>query len=120
MHIQLEKMSYFWVQRRFGADNLWVLASQLWLNSFPEYIFKLFAKYIKCFFPAGRDPRAMDTRGPVTAQRVPMAAGMPGAIPHGMGPNAPPPARPVKQHQMLVSAAHCAAFVVAAFSFPVL
>ncbi|XP_029702971.1 cleavage stimulation factor subunit 2 isoform X2 [Takifugu rubripes] len=42
----------------------------------------------------GRDPRAMDTRGPVTAQRVPMAAGMPGAIPHGMGPNAPPAARP--------------------------
>uniref|UniRef100_H3DHH9 Cleavage stimulation factor, 3' pre-RNA, subunit 2 n=1 Tax=Tetraodon nigroviridis TaxID=99883 RepID=H3DHH9_TETNG len=43
---------------------------------------------------AGRDPRAMDTRGPVTAQRVPMAAGMPGAVPHGMGPNAPPSARP--------------------------
>lgn len=62
----------------------------------------------------------MDTRGPVTAQRVPMAAGMPGAIPHGMGPNAPPPARPVKQHQMLVLAAHCAAFVVSAFSLPVL
>lgn len=45
--------------------------------------------------PAGRDPRAMDTRGPVTAQRVPMAAGMPGAIPHGMGPNALPSARSV-------------------------
>lgn len=45
--------------------------------------------------PAGRDPRAMDTRGPVAAQRVPMAAGMPGVVPHGMGPNAPPSARPV-------------------------
>ncbi|XP_032383752.1 cleavage stimulation factor subunit 2 isoform X1 [Etheostoma spectabile] len=42
----------------------------------------------------GRDPRAMDARGPVTAQRVPMAAGMQGPIPHGMAPNAPPPARP--------------------------
>lgn len=37
----------------------------------------------------------MDARGPVTAQRVPMAAGMPGPVPHNMGPNAPPPARPV-------------------------
>lgn len=44
---------------------------------------------------AGRDPRAMDARGPVTGQRVPMATGMPGPVPHSMGPNAPPPARPV-------------------------
>ncbi len=44
---------------------------------------------------AGRDPRAMDARGPVAGQRVPMAAGMPGPVPHNMGPNAPPPARPV-------------------------
>nr|XP_020446304.1 cleavage stimulation factor subunit 2 isoform X2 [Monopterus albus] len=41
----------------------------------------------------GRDPRAMDARGPVNAQRVPMGA-MQGPIPHNMGPNAPPPARP--------------------------
>ncbi|KAM9741763.1 cleavage stimulation factor subunit 2 isoform 2-T2 [Menidia menidia] len=41
----------------------------------------------------GRDPRAMDARGPVTGQRVPMAAPMQGPVPHGMGPNAPPPAR---------------------------
>ncbi|XP_068616220.1 cleavage stimulation factor subunit 2-like, partial [Brachionichthys hirsutus] len=42
----------------------------------------------------GRDPRAMDTRGPVSGQRVPMTAGMPGPVPHAMGPNAVPPARP--------------------------
>ncbi|XP_061581625.1 cleavage stimulation factor subunit 2 isoform X1 [Cololabis saira] len=42
----------------------------------------------------GRDPRAMDARGPVTGQRVPMAAGMQGPVPHNMGPNAPAPARP--------------------------
>ncbi|XP_017263493.1 cleavage stimulation factor subunit 2 [Kryptolebias marmoratus] len=42
----------------------------------------------------GRDPRAMDARGPVTGQRVAMVTGMPGPIPHSMGPNAPPPARP--------------------------
>lgn len=54
-------------------------------------------KTIERLLSAGRDPRAMDTRGPVTAQRVPMAAGMPGAVPHGMGPNAPPNARPVRQ-----------------------
>lgn len=48
-------------------------------------------------FPsAGRDPRAMDARGPVTGQRVPMAAGMQGPVPHNMGPNAPAPARPVR------------------------
>lgn len=62
----------------------------------------------------------MDTRGPVTAQRVPMAAGMPGAIPHGMGPNAPPPARPVKQHQMFVLAAPSAPSQISEFPFPVL
>lgn len=46
----------------------------------------------------------MDARVPVTAQRVPMAAGMPGPIPHNMGSNAPPPARPVKQlHLMSLS-----------------
>lgn len=38
----------------------------------------------------------MDARGPVTAQRVPMAAGMPGPVPHNMGANPPPPARPVR------------------------
>uniref|UniRef100_A0A672YHN9 RRM domain-containing protein n=1 Tax=Sphaeramia orbicularis TaxID=375764 RepID=A0A672YHN9_9TELE len=43
----------------------------------------------------GRDPRAMDARGPVTNQRVAMAGGMAGPVPHNMGPNAPPPARPV-------------------------
>lgn len=43
----------------------------------------------------GRDPRAMDARVPVTGQRVPMAGGMQGPVPHSMGPNAPPPTRPV-------------------------
>ena len=47
------------------------------------------------FHSAGRDPRAMDTRGPVAAQRVPMAGAMQGPPSHSMGPNAPPPARPV-------------------------
>lgn len=43
----------------------------------------------------GRDPRAMDARGPVAGQRVPMAGGgMPGPGPHNMAANAPPPARP--------------------------
>ncbi|XP_005722991.2 cleavage stimulation factor subunit 2 isoform X2 [Pundamilia nyererei] len=42
----------------------------------------------------GRDPRAMDARVPVTGQRVPIAPGMQGPVPHAMGPNAPPPARP--------------------------
>ncbi|XP_040029412.2 cleavage stimulation factor subunit 2 isoform X1 [Gasterosteus aculeatus] len=41
----------------------------------------------------GRDPRAMDARGPVTGQRVPMATGMQAPVPHNMGPNAPPPPR---------------------------
>ncbi|XP_077433310.1 cleavage stimulation factor subunit 2 isoform X1 [Vanacampus margaritifer] len=42
----------------------------------------------------GRDPRAMDARGPVAGQRVPMAGGMQGPIPHNMGPNAPLAPRP--------------------------
>nr|XP_057931237.1 cleavage stimulation factor subunit 2 isoform X1 [Doryrhamphus excisus] len=42
----------------------------------------------------GRDPRAMDARGPVAGQRVPMAGGMLGPIPHNMGPNVPLPQRP--------------------------
>ncbi|XP_010901643.3 cleavage stimulation factor subunit 2 isoform X2 [Esox lucius] len=42
----------------------------------------------------GRDPRAMDARGPGSSQRVPMAQGMQGPPPHSMNPNAPPPARP--------------------------
>uniref|UniRef100_A0A672JDZ8 Cleavage stimulation factor, 3' pre-RNA, subunit 2 n=1 Tax=Salarias fasciatus TaxID=181472 RepID=A0A672JDZ8_SALFA len=42
----------------------------------------------------GRDPRAMDARGPVAVQRVPIAAGMPGPVPHNLGPNANPAARP--------------------------
>lgn len=37
----------------------------------------------------------MDARGPASGQRVPMAGGMQGPVPHNMGPNAPPPARPV-------------------------
>ncbi|XP_034037625.1 cleavage stimulation factor subunit 2 isoform X2 [Thalassophryne amazonica] len=45
--------------------------------------------------PRGRDPRAMEARGPVAPQRVPMAAGMQGPpVPQHMAPNAPPPARP--------------------------
>uniref|UniRef100_A0A3Q2UK73 Cleavage stimulation factor, 3' pre-RNA, subunit 2 n=1 Tax=Fundulus heteroclitus TaxID=8078 RepID=A0A3Q2UK73_FUNHE len=44
--------------------------------------------------PRGRDPRAMDTRGPVAGQRVAIVPGMQGPVPHTMGPNAPPPARP--------------------------
>ncbi|KAM6953519.1 cleavage stimulation factor subunit 2 isoform 2-T2 [Aplochiton taeniatus] len=42
----------------------------------------------------GRDPRAVDTRGPVAGQRVPMAGGIPGPVPHSMGSSAPPSARP--------------------------
>ena len=53
---------------------------------------------VALFPSAGRDPRGMDARGPVAGQRVPMAAGMPGPVPHNMGPNAPPPARPVKNY----------------------
>lgn len=97
-----------------------LFAFLLWLNLFPKELPGIRAENIKCVLPAGRDPRAMDTRGPVTAQRVPMAAGMPGAIPHGMGPNAPPPARPVKQHQMFVLAAHSDPSRISEFPFPVL
>ncbi|XP_064829789.1 cleavage stimulation factor subunit 2-like isoform X1 [Oncorhynchus masou masou] len=42
----------------------------------------------------GRDPRAVDPRGPVSGQRVPTAQGMQGPSPHSMNTNAPPPARP--------------------------
>ncbi|XP_055744668.1 cleavage stimulation factor subunit 2-like isoform X1 [Salvelinus fontinalis] len=42
----------------------------------------------------GRDPRAVDPRGPVSGQRVPTAQGMQGPPPHTMNTNAPPPARP--------------------------
>ncbi|XP_014067684.2 cleavage stimulation factor subunit 2 isoform X2 [Salmo salar] len=42
----------------------------------------------------GRDPRAVDPRGPVSGQRVPTAQGMQGPPPHSMNTNAPPPARP--------------------------
>ncbi|XP_055033850.2 cleavage stimulation factor subunit 2 isoform X2 [Misgurnus anguillicaudatus] len=42
----------------------------------------------------GRDPRAVDARGPISGQRVPVAGGMQGPPPHGMGQSAPPPARP--------------------------
>uniref|UniRef100_A0A8C9TSY0 Cleavage stimulation factor, 3' pre-RNA, subunit 2 n=1 Tax=Scleropages formosus TaxID=113540 RepID=A0A8C9TSY0_SCLFO len=53
--------------------------------------------------PGGRDPRAveargLDGRGPVSSQRVPMATGMQGPMPHGMGGGAPPPARPAPGH----------------------
>ncbi|XP_023653616.1 cleavage stimulation factor subunit 2 isoform X1 [Paramormyrops kingsleyae] len=53
--------------------------------------------------PGGRDPRAveargLDGRGPVSAQRVPMATGMQGPVPHGMGAGAPPPTRPAPGH----------------------
>ncbi|KAK6298380.1 hypothetical protein J4Q44_G00314350 [Coregonus suidteri] len=42
----------------------------------------------------GRDPRAVDPRGPASGQRVPNAQGMQGPAPHSMNPNATPPARP--------------------------
>ncbi|KAL0974116.1 hypothetical protein UPYG_G00215860 [Umbra pygmaea] len=42
----------------------------------------------------GRDPRAMDARGPVSSQRVAMAQGMQAAPAHSINPNAPTPARP--------------------------
>ncbi|XP_030621491.1 cleavage stimulation factor subunit 2 [Chanos chanos] len=42
----------------------------------------------------GRDPRAVDARGPVSGQRVPVAAGMQGPPPHAMGASAPPSTRP--------------------------
>jgi len=44
--------------------------------------------------PGGRDPRAVDARGPpVSGQRVPMSGGMPGPVPHSMQPAAPPASR---------------------------
>lgn len=55
----------------------------------------------------GRDPRAMDARVPVTGQRVPIAPGMQGPVPHAMGPNAPPPARPVRLHLCMSVSAVC-------------
>lgn len=48
------------------------------------------------FFSQGRDPRAVDARGPISGQRVPVAGGMQGPPPHGMGQSAPPAARPVR------------------------
>ncbi|XP_052006255.1 cleavage stimulation factor subunit 2-like isoform X2 [Xyrauchen texanus] len=44
--------------------------------------------------PRGRDPRAVDARGPITGQRVPVAGGMQGPPPHTMGQSAPSAARP--------------------------
>ncbi|XP_048087463.1 cleavage stimulation factor subunit 2 isoform X2 [Alosa alosa] len=44
--------------------------------------------------PGGRDPRAVDARGPVAGQRVPMSSGMPGQVPHSMQATAPPTSRP--------------------------
>ncbi|XP_051514360.1 cleavage stimulation factor subunit 2-like isoform X2 [Myxocyprinus asiaticus] len=44
--------------------------------------------------PRGRDPRAVDARGPISGQRVPVAGGMQGPPPHGMAQSAPPAARP--------------------------
>ncbi|XP_015207192.1 cleavage stimulation factor subunit 2 isoform X1 [Lepisosteus oculatus] len=46
----------------------------------------------------GRDPRAvearsLEARGPVPAQRVPMATGIQGPVPHTMGANVPQPQR---------------------------
>lgn len=46
--------------------------------------------------PQGRDPRAVDARGPIAGQRVPVAGGMQGPPPHGMGQSAPPAVRPVR------------------------
>uniref|UniRef100_A0A4W5PSD6 Cleavage stimulation factor, 3' pre-RNA, subunit 2 n=1 Tax=Hucho hucho TaxID=62062 RepID=A0A4W5PSD6_9TELE len=53
--------------------------------------------------PRGRDPRAVDTRGPVSGQRVPIAQGMQGPPPHSMNPNAPTTARPVLPGQSQVT-----------------
>ncbi|TRY56893.1 hypothetical protein DNTS_031019 [Danionella cerebrum] len=46
--------------------------------------------------PRGRDPRAVDARGPIAGQRVPAAGGMQGPPPHGMGQGGPPAGRPVQ------------------------
>ncbi|XP_067313448.1 cleavage stimulation factor subunit 2 isoform X2 [Pseudorasbora parva] len=42
----------------------------------------------------GRDPRAVDARGAISGQRVPVAGGMQGPPPHSMGQSAPPAVRP--------------------------
>lgn len=49
----------------------------------------------KAAIPPGRDPRAVETRGPVAGQRVPVAGGMQGGPSHAMPSNTPPSARPV-------------------------
>lgn len=67
---------------------------------------------VALFPSAGRDPRGMDARGPVAGQRVPMAAGMPGPVPHNMGPNAPPPARPVKTTSIVFGCVLFACFML--------
>lgn len=51
--------------------------------------------FFKAPIPPGRDPRAVETRGPVAGQRVPVAGGMQGAPSHAIPSNAPPSARPV-------------------------
>lgn len=61
------------------------------------YVYLMFS-FVTFFFkapiPPGRDPRAVETRGPVAGQRVPVAGGMQGAPSHAM-PSNPPSARPV-------------------------
>lgn len=54
-----------------------------------------FTFFFKAPIPPGRDPRAVETRGPVAGQRVPVAGGMQGAPSHAIPSNAPPSARPV-------------------------
>lgn len=54
-----------------------------------------FVIFVKAAIPPGRDPRAVETRGPVAGQRVPVAGGMQGAPSHAMPSNAPQSARPV-------------------------
>uniref|UniRef100_A0A3B5MRC1 Cleavage stimulation factor, 3' pre-RNA, subunit 2 n=1 Tax=Xiphophorus couchianus TaxID=32473 RepID=A0A3B5MRC1_9TELE len=71
-----------------------------------EFQHHILLKLVTCF-PSGRDPRAMDARGPVAGQRVPMVPGMQGPVPHAMGPNVPPPARPVTGRSL-----KCAALIM--------
>lgn len=52
--------------------------------------------------PGGRDPRAVDARGPPAGQRVPMSSGMPGPAPHSMQAAAPPSSRQVQHSAALV------------------
>uniref|UniRef100_W5NDW7 Cleavage stimulation factor, 3' pre-RNA, subunit 2 n=1 Tax=Lepisosteus oculatus TaxID=7918 RepID=W5NDW7_LEPOC len=61
-----------------------------------------FRNPVLCLAPiaGGRDPRAvearsLEARGPVPAQRVPMATGIQGPVPHTMGANVPQPQRQV-------------------------